>query len=858
VAHASACSGELQFAVAVSEPSRLPAEAGSGTLKRAPHSAARFVCVLVVFVWNAAGQPFATKVQDLIGRMTLDEKLSLVHGSRDPRELGGAGYWPGLPRLGIPALRLADGPGGVNVNREATGMPAPVGLAATFNPEAARLYGTAMGRDARALGQDILLAPHINIVRDPLFRRNHTTLGEDPLLSARLAAAEIAGIQSQGVMAQAKHLAGYNGSENVVIDERTLHEIYLPAFEAAVRAGAASVMCGYNRINGPWACENPELLNGILRGRLGFRGFVTSDWGAVHSPLAIAQGLDLEMPGREIAGRPGGPYFTGPLQAQVRSGAIPVSAIDQALGRILEQMDRFHLLDGKPPARPAIGVEADAKAVREIAVQSAVLLKNDSGALPLGAEDLASLVLLGPAAGQLASGFMGERAYGFESRLVPPLAALRKTAPTAKIAWSAGVDLTGVPIPASALSDGGPAPALDPGADYSWSGSLTVPEEGDYTLMIQPVLGGGSEGGGSITVDGRLAARTGGPGFAGSGMAARKWSSLLPTTDGRDNGRGTVRLSAGVHRIGIAANSTGAGRLDIRYAWITPELRRSGIAAAVTAASAARTAVVFAWNGAGTTLSLPEDQDELIARVAAANRRTVVVLNTGGPVAMPWRDAVRAVLEMWYPGQDGGWATADLLLGRANPGGKLPVTFPARVEDAPARAAGHPERLAPPQQTPLPGGANPDAPAVAFTEGIAVGYRWYDQQKIDPLFPFGHGLSYTRFEYSGLAVKPVAGGLDVSFTVRNAGAMKGAEVPQVYVGPAAGAPVPMAVKSLAGFQRVELPPGRGMELTIHVGARELSYWSTEKHDWVLAGGARKVYVGSSSRDIRIEGAAAEK
>ncbi len=263
-------------------------------------------------------------MRDLIRRMTLDEKLSLVRGARDPEELGQAGYWPGLPRLGIPPLRLADGPPGVNTNADATALPAPVALAATFNPESARQYGVALAREAKALGQQVLLAPHANIVRDPLFRRNHTAFSEDPLLSAKMGAAEIEGIQSQGVMAQVKHLAGYNGSDNVFIDERTLHEIYLPAFEAAVKAGVASVMCAYNRVNGTPSCESAELLNEVLRRRWDFGGFVASDWGALHSPLAILSGLDMEMPGRPVAGRPG-PFFAEPLKNAVAGGAVPMA-----------------------------------------------------------------------------------------------------------------------------------------------------------------------------------------------------------------------------------------------------------------------------------------------------------------------------------------------------------------------------------------------------------------------------------------------------------------------------------------------------------------------------------------------------
>jgi len=666
-----------------------------------------------------------------------------------------------------------------------------------------------------------------------------------------------------------KHLAGYNGSENVFIDERTLHEIYLPAFEAAVHAGVASVMCAYNQVNSFWSCENAVLQNEVLRGQWGFRGFVASDWGAVHGPEAITRGLDLEMPGRELAGRRG-PFFAQALQTAVESGVIPMEAVDCAAARILEQLDRFSLLGRRSAADPRrIDVAAAAKIARRIAEESAVLLKNESGTLPLTAADLDSVVLIGPTAGQLAAGFMGERAYGFQERLVPPLKALRRIAPRSRlrIAWSPGVDLTGVPIPAAALShDARPglvrqraestevqvdesldfqgSSALPPG-DYHWSGTLTVDEEGDYTFLVQPASGSGS-----ITIDGRQVARTGGPGF---GVTTRKWSSLLPTTDGRDNGRGvTLGLTAGLHAIAIAANSTSEEPLTIRFRWITPQVRRAGIEAAVSAAKKARTAVVFAWNGAGPSLAMPEDQNQLIERVAAANSRTLVVLNTGGPVAMPWKDRVRAILEMWYPGQEGGWATANVLLGRANPGGKLPVSFPVRLEDAPARAADHPERLGP-SAPPGASGTNPDAPAVTFSEGIAVGYRWYDQQNIEPLFPFGHGLSYTRFEYSNLTVEAATAGLDVSFTLRNAGRVAGAEVAQIYLGPAEGAPVRMAMKSLAAFRRVELGAGQSRRVTLHVDARALEYWSVDRHDWVWSGGERPVYASSSSRDIRLEG-----
>jgi len=803
--------------------------------------------VVSLLLWIAGSS--RTDVAALVRRLTLDEKISLVHGSRDPRELGQAGYWAGLPDLGIPALRFADGPSGVNVNREATAMPAPVALAATFDVEAARLYGQAMAREAKALEQNVLLTPYINIVRDPLFRRNHTTLSEDPLLAARIGAAEIASIQSEGVMAQVKHLAGYSGPDNVSIDERALHELYLPPFEAAVKAGVSSVMCAYNKINGAWACESAELQEGILRGLWGFQGFVTSDWGALHSPAAITAGMDLEMPGRELAGRPGGPYFREALKNAIESGSIPMAALDSAVTRILGQLDRFGYL-GRKSLGPvgAIDVETHARTVREIAEKGAVLLKNEGRALPLTAEDLAGLALIGPTAGQLAAGFGGERAYGFEARLVSPLDALRKTAPAAKIVYSVGVDVTGRAIPGIESEA-----VLDPGAERSWSETLTAPEDGEYTFMVQPVLSGGSDGGGGIQVDGQAVARTGGPGFGGAGRASKKWSGLLPATDGRDNARGTIRLTAGPHRLDFSAQSFGEGRLRIRFAWITPQMRRTGIDAAVSAARTARTVVLFAWSGlSGSTLSLPEDQDTLIEQVAAANPRTIVVLNTGGPIAMPWVARVPAILEMWYPGQEGGWATANLLVGRVDPSGRLPVTFPVHLEDAPARAAGHSERL-PVTAAPGATGVSMNPPAVRFSEGLAVGYRWYDRQKIQPLFPFGHGLSYTRFEYSDLVVKRLRDGAEIAFTVRNTGSTRGAEVPQAYLAPPAGPPVPMAPNSLVGFERVELAAGASRRIALHLEERAFSYWSTDRHAWQVADGARTVSIAASSRDVRIQG-----
>ncbi|MCL6545960.1 MAG: glycoside hydrolase family 3 C-terminal domain-containing protein [Bryobacteraceae bacterium] len=793
-------------------------------------------------------------IHSLLRQMTLDEKLSLLRGARDPESLGQAGYWPGLPRLGIPPLRFADGPAGVMVAADATAMPAPVLLAATFSPDLARRFGEVLGREARSLRQNVLLAPYVNIVRDPLFRRIYSTLGEDPTLSAALGAAIVEGIQQQGVLAQAKHIAAYNGPDSVFLDERTLREIYLPVFESAIRAGVSSLMCAYNRVNGLPACHNPELLNRWLRQEMGFEGFVTSDWGAVYGPDALAAGTDLEMPGREIAGR-GGPYFSEALKAAIEKGEIPLSAVDQALSRILRQLDRFGVLAPPPPASPsAIDVEKHAAVVLQIAEQGAVLLKND-GVLPLTPEDLASLAVIGPNARQLVTGYLTERASGFPHRLVSPLEALRRLAPEANIRYALGGDLTGIALAAPALAN---APLLDftganaipPGESFAWSGTLRIEEPGDYTFMVQTGVGQGAAGSGEILIGGRPVVRS--TGFRGFGSVQRPWSSLLPTIDGLDNARATVALEAGTHDVELRAVSTGKAPLRIRFAWMNPALRRRHIEEAARLAASSKAAVVFVWHEAGTSLSLSEDQDELIRRVAAANPRTIVVLNSGGPIAMPWKDPVRAILQMWYPGQEGGWATANLLLGHANPGGRLPLTFPARLEDIPVRAPGHPERWAPPAP-PGATGLNPDPPAVRFTEGLAVGYRWYDAQNIQPLFPFGYGLSYTTFEYSGLRLRRRADGVEVSFTLRNTGRRAGEEVAQVYLGPPEEDRIDRPPRALAAFARIRLEPGQSRRVTLRLDRRALSYWSAAERRWAQSGRPREIFVGGSSRDLPLRG-----
>jgi beta-glucosidase len=798
-----------------------------------------------------------SKVDGLVAAMTLEEKLSLLYGTTDPAGYGEAGYIAGVPRLNIPALRLTDGPAGIRTAQPATALPAPVGLASTFSPDLARQYGKILGQDARARHQNVVLAPMVNIVRVPQGGRNFETLGEDPLLASRLVAAETQGIQAEGTIATVKHYA-FNNQENARtsvsadVDERTGREIYLPGFEASIRAGAGSVMAAYNKVNGTYAAENPELLTDILRKDFGFKGFVMSDWGATHSAApALKAGMEMEMPsGRNY----------GALADLVKKGELPESVVTAAAKRILTAMDAAGLL--APDTRPVPEIPTVSPAARDIAIAGAVLLKNQGNLLPLSADDRQSVAVVGPTARVLLFGGGGSSAVRPMHRDVPLEALQKKAGPGARITYAKGYDLDGEPVPAGVLRPSAAINivgqnALPPGSTFSWTGNVVAPTTGDYILKLQSVGGRGSlaTGAQAAAPQAGAGARAAGPGApAGAqagptgmvpvGVPGFGGAALLQTADGLNNASTPIHLEAGVPTpITITAGGTGRGgpaSVQVRLAWVTPEIEKARIDEAVAAAKAAKVAVVFVYDE-GTegrdraSLSLPGMQDKLVAAVAAANPRTVVVMNNGAPVLMPWANQVAAILQMWYPGQEGADATAAILLGEAAPGGRLPVTFPKRAEDAPT---------AKPERYPGVNGKG------TYSEGIFVGYRWYDQEKIEPLFPFGFGLSYTTFVYSGLSARRAGDSYDVTFTIKNTGAREGVEVPQVYVGAPANAPVPMAVQSLAGFERVTLAPGASKQVTVHLDPHAFSYWSVKDHRWVVAGGKRTVTLGASSRDVK--------
>ncbi len=903
------------------------------------------------------------ELHSLVSQMTAAEEVGMVHGYGDPPSAsspvpsvnGEAGGIAGVPRLGIPPLRFTDGPAGIRLAHVETAMPAPVGLTATWDTGAANQYGAVVGDAGRATGEDVWLAPMVNQVNFVTGGRDFETLGEDPFLAGQLVAPEVEGVQGKGMIAEVKHYIENdfeNGrtSTSVTIGEQALHETELQAFEAAIDAGAGAVMCAYNRINDVYACGNDQTLNGVLRGELGFQGFVTSDWGAVHRVADLIHGDDIEQPGNAA----GTSLFGQQLLAAVANGtpAVPLTndfpaepahsaaewkaALDQAVYRILKEENNIGLLegttygshytDGTPYVPPRPDLEslkpASFAAARAIAAESATLLKNDANTLPLsGGDTTAGLAVIGPTA---VAPYVGGGGSAHVTPYDPVQSAydalLQGAGSGAHVTYSLGYDLDGHLVPSSALSADAPfagqpgllrqqittdpvpsgsEPMLQPGGapaqvdqtvDYTgaktlpagtgwrWTGTFTAPSAGSWQLKVWVK----NQANAQLYVDGLTTAQrrvninaypaTPTSSYAGLNEAARSHDLALPDLQ---QATYTTTFAAGEqHHLDLRI-VTGAQPASIQLRWVTPDDQSASIADAVAVARAAKKAVVFAYDDGSegrdrggsdqaAGLALPGYQDALISAVAAANANTIVVLNTGDPVLMPWASSVKAILEMWYPGQLGGPATADVLLGRVNPSGKLPETFPASATAFPTYDPGCTDTSLTGNCPLYPGVATPGfvsgphgyRTTTAFAQnGIYQGYRWYDQHSVAPLFPFGFGLSYTKFDYSHLSVADAGdGGLDVSFRLRNVGSVIGTEVPQVYVGPSPNAPadVQQAVRKLAQFDRVTLAPGRSADLTLHVDPHELSYWSTTEHDWVLGTGSRSLWVGSSSRDLPLQ------
>jgi beta-glucosidase len=835
------------------------------------------------------------RAQTLLARMTLEQKIHLLHG-----HVPLAYTVRPLPELGIPALLMTDGPSGVNLTlgsgRTSTALPAPITLAATWNPEAARRQGNIIATELRAAGMNVLLAPNVDLVRQPWWGRAAEEFGEDPLLISAMAVPFIQAVQSHAVVANVKHFLLYNqetnrlAGENSVADERTLNELYLPPFEAAIRQGqVGSVMGAFNQVNGVPACGNQELLNGLLKEKLGFRGWVMSDYGSTPSTVEAANaGLDQEMPGASDGDAYGGSsvsFFGGSLMEAARSGRVSLATLDDKVWRILRTMLSIGLFDALPAA-DAFSVADHADQARQIAAEGLVLLKNEAGILPLLPGQVRSIAVIGGEADfRAATG--GASTVATPSHLTTPLAGLLARAARCGIAvqTAPGVDPVGptsmlpgpAAVPSSVLTPAGAQPgehglraeywlnkdfsgtpvleridaqvnvdlgflsqtlnasAVPPapgksGDDLSarWVGTITAPQTGDYRLSLT------SLGSARLWLDGRLAIDVTEP-----HLLRIDSTPDLPLVAGEPH---TLQIEYASTR---PANWLEFG--DVQLGWTHPaDAYAPAMLEAAALARRADAAILIARTYESeqrdrATLTLPNDQDQLIWAVAEANPRTIVVLECAGPVTMPWLDHIAGVVYTGYAGQEQGAAIADILFGDVNPSGKLPLSFPRSETQVPV--------------------ASPVQRAVELTtryaEGVFVGYRAYDQRGLEPLFPFGHGLSYTTFAYSNLrlstqALTPEAR-LIVSLDVTNTGQRVGQEVVQLYVRDVT-ASVPRPPKELKGFAKVALAPGETKEVTLGLDRAALAFWDEAQHAWTAEAGTFEVLVGSSSRDIRARAA----
>jgi beta-glucosidase len=807
--------------VALIALSAVPAASAATGAPTAPGAAAAGASPSQACPWANSVQPIAQRVAEVLGQMTVSDEISLVegHGSSNAYVF----YEPGIPGLCIPALGLEDGPAGVaDQMTGVTQLPAGVALAATWDPALARSYGQVIGSEEAGKGASVNLGPTVNIDRDPRWGRSFEAFTEDPFLNASLSDSEIEGVQSQGVMSQVKHYAAYNQETNrntpqddVIVDQRTLHEIYLPAFQAAVEdADVASVMCSYSTINGNYACENDYLLNTVLKQSWGFPGYVTSDYGAIHDTSAALDGTDMEQPENT--------FFGDPLQTEVTSGTIPQAVLNTMVSRILAEMFRFNLISRPITGSPSAVVTTPQHVAVSTAVadQSATLLQNNDATLPLSAGHAGTVAVIGPAASAAPVDGGGGSAYVLPSETVTPLQGLEAAAgPGTHFVYQQGLptDDSLPAIPSSALSTAyAPTPF-----GGSYTATLTAPETGTYVLAISNPCGCYTPT--TLTVDGQeLIVDPGTP-------PASTYSASIDLTQ---NQQYTIAISGA------------SGSL----AWGTPSALAPGIAAAVSAAQSAQSAIVVVSDDTESeatdrpSLDLPSAQNELVSAVTAANPHTVVVIDAGAPVLMPWLSQAGAVLDDWYPGETNGTSLARVVFGEVDPSGHLPVTFPTSLSQVPAST---------PAQFPGVDGQ------VQYSEGLDVGYRWYDAQDLTPMFPFGYGLSYTTFAYSNLQVgaDPLAGVGDVrvAATVTNTGSRYGADVAQLYLGDPAAAGEPP--RQLVGFQRVALAPGASRRVAFTITPRD-TWWSDDgASGWSQTAGTYQVDVGDSSAlaDLPLQG-----
>lgn len=832
--------------------------------------------------------------ESLLEKMNLEQKVQLVTGNLNNYY----GFFnEGMDDLGIPPLTMADGPAGIRIanpniqDQKATALPAPIALAATWNVDAAKNYGELLGNEAFNTTHNVALAPGLDIARFPWGERNFESLGEDPLLQSELAVPYVNGIQSYPVMATAKHWILNNQETdrftiNSKASERALHEVYARPFaETIEHADLSSVMCSFNEVNGEHACENGDVLTDLLKDQLDFDGFVMSDYGANHTTVESAiAGLDFEAPGD-----PDG-YWGDDLLTAVKEGKVSEARIDDMADRILTEMLSKGLFDN-PTVNNKIPAKEHGKIARKIAEQSMVLMKNENKALPLDKNELDSIAVIGPDADN-ASAAGGGSSLVNPTYTVSPLEGIKnEVGENVDVTYAPGTDPISagdvLPGPSAVPStllrpvDGGEnehgltaeywkninlegepslvrtdnqvnlnlgfynyeglnaqSPKLEklPGEFNSemsarWTGQFTVPESGEYTLSLS------NRGSGKLYIDDKLVIDNQSKKLATSKKA-------LSFVEGEQH---DIRIEYSTGKAG--------GRQDfggmIRFGWEPPkEAVDSKIQKAVEKAEKSDAAVVVThtYDSEGyvdtSTLDLPNNQDQLINEVSKANPNTIVVQMSGRAVQMnTWQDNVPAIVQAWFPGQEQGNAISNVLFGDVNPSGKLPMTFPVDEDSTPVSNE---------NQFPGVDGVSD------YSEGVFVGYKGYEEKGIEPAYAFGHGLSYTSFDYrNNVKAKAKRKGknkdleITASLNLRNTGDVSGSEVVQVYAGELP-ANVETPSKQLAGFKKVELKPGKQQRLKIELDPKAFSYWDAENDKWVTPSGEVPIYVGSSSDDIRQE------
>jgi beta-glucosidase len=820
----------------------------------------------LVLAWSQAptSSPDAeARVDSLLKKLTLEEKIDLIGGVDDF-------YIRANEKIGLPRLKMADGPVGVR-NYGPSTVFGGIGLAATWDPELAARIGATIGQDARARGVHFMLGPGVNIYRAPMNGRNFEYFGEDPFLAARIAVAYINGMQNQGVSATVKHFMGNNSefdrhNSDSIIDERTMREIYLPVFEAAVKeAHVGAIMDSYNLTNGLHMTQNGALNTDVVKKEWGFPGIMMSDWDSTYDGVAAANGgLDLEMPSGKFMNR-------ATLLPAIKAGTVSEATIDDKVRRILRTAIQFGWLDHEQTdvSIPLLNL-AGKQAALEAARSGMVLLKNDGNLLPLQKGSIKSIAVIGPDAYPAQPGgggsaeakpftpvsylegivnYLGDSAKVYYSRGIPTLDEISKHMEFTTLA-SGGEkglkteifndsDLSGPPVIVRTDKHVNYEPArggdgADSNVSIRWTGFFTASVPGQYLAFVQ---GPGENGGYRLYIDKKLVLDN-----------WKQWYAFV--------GEIPITLTQGPHQIELDYYAkNGWGKTTANLGIVRPET----LVTAEAKSLAARADAVIVAPGFDTasegesgdrTFGLPPGQDELINQIAAVNKKTIVVMTSGGGVDMSaWVDRVPALLEAWYPGQEGGTALAQLLFGDFNPSGRMPISIERRWQDNATHDSYYPKD----------GGKK-----VEYNEGVFVGYRHFDKSTVKPLFPFGYGLSYTSFAYKNLTISPPSSDqqmngqqisdpqVSVAFDVTNTGTRAGADVAELFIGDH-HAPVPRPVKELKGFVKVNLNPGETKNVTVKLDRRAFSYYDVKNHKWTVAPGDFDLFVARSAVDIELTG-----